>query len=139
MPALQPRQCPPKRGLRFATNAAMPSRASSVPYSTAPTAGSLLGGVGLMISAYRPHRAEAAGYALHVAATATKGPPAWRQAASPPITTSGRTQPPTRPRAVSAGRRQVQNEIIEPFGDHARWMSEPGPFLDDLDTIYRRR
>jgi hypothetical protein len=75
MAALQPGQCPPKRGLRFAANAAMPSRASSVPYSTAPTAGSLLGGVGL----------------------------------------------------------------IELFGDHARWMSEPGPFLDDLDTIYRRR
>src|SRR6185437_4454220 len=55
MAALQPRQCPPKRGWRFATNAAMPSRASSVPYSTAPTAGSLLGGVGLTISAYRPH------------------------------------------------------------------------------------
>jgi hypothetical protein len=52
---------------------------------------------------------------------------------------SGRTQPPTRPRAVSAGLRQVQNEMIELFGDHARWMSEPGPFLDDLDTIYRRR
>jgi len=72
MAALQPRQCPPKRGLRFATNAAMPSRASSVPYSTAPTAGSLLAGVGLMISVYRPHRDEAAGYALHVAAAATQ-------------------------------------------------------------------
>ena len=23
--------------------------------------------------------------------------------------------------------------------DHRRWMSEPGPFLDDLDAIYRRR
>jgi len=29
--------------------------------------------------------------------------------------------------------------MIELFGDHARWTSEPGPFLDDLDTIYRRR
>jgi hypothetical protein len=29
--------------------------------------------------------------------------------------------------------------MIELFGDHARWMAEPGPFLDDLDTIYRRR
>jgi hypothetical protein len=57
--------------LRFATNAAMPSRASSVPYSIAPTAGSLLGGADLMISAYRPHRAEAVGYALHVAAAVT--------------------------------------------------------------------
>jgi hypothetical protein len=26
MAVLQPRQCPPKRGLRFAANAAMPSR-----------------------------------------------------------------------------------------------------------------
>jgi len=50
--------------------------ASSVPYSTAPTAGSLRGGSG---------------------------------------------------------------EMIELFGGHARWMSEPGPFLDDLDAIYRRR
>jgi hypothetical protein len=92
-----------------------------------------------MISAYRPHRAEAAGYALDARRPRPSGPPAWRQAASPPIMMSGRTQPPTRPRAVSAGLRQVQNEMIELFGDHARWMSEPGPFLDDLDTIYRRR
>lgn len=34
---------------------------------------------------------------------------------------------------------RFQNEMIELFGDHARWMSDPGSFLDDLDTIYRRR
>jgi hypothetical protein len=34
---------------------------------------------------------------------------------------------------------RFQNEMIELFGDHRRWMPEPGPFLDDLDAIYRRR
>jgi hypothetical protein len=27
----------------------------------------------------------------------------------------------------------------ELFGHQARWMSEPDPFLGDLDAIYRRR
>jgi len=43
----------------------------------------------------------------------------------------------TRPR--TPGFVRFQNEMIELFGDHRRWMSEPGPFLDDLDAIYRRR
>jgi len=73
-----------------------------------------------MISVYRPHRAEAAGYALNVAAAASQRSTCLAAGGQPPITTSGRTQPPTRPRAVSAGLRQVQDEMIELFGDHAR-------------------
>ena len=29
--------------------------------------------------------------------------------------------------------------MIELFGEHRRWLEEPGPFLDDLDALYRRR
>jgi hypothetical protein len=25
------------------------------------------------------------------------------------------------------------------FGDHQRWLADPGPFLDDLDLMCRRR
>jgi multiple sugar transport system substrate-binding protein len=119
-------------------------------------AGSLLGGAGLMISAYRPHRAEAAGYALHVAASATQrttyltagGQPAhhdvWADPAADEVSGgffsgTGRTTAASWTRPRTPGFVRFQNEMIELFGDHRRWMSEPGPFLDDLDAIYRRR
>jgi ABC-type glycerol-3-phosphate transport system substrate-binding protein len=65
-------------------------------------AGSLLGGAGLMISAYRPHRAEAAGYALHVAASATQRTTYLAAGGQPRTTTPGRTPPPTRLPAASS-------------------------------------
>jgi multiple sugar transport system substrate-binding protein len=122
----------------------------------AEPAGSLLGGAGLMISAYRPHRAEAAGYALHVAAAATQrttylaagGQPAHHDVWADPaadeasggfFSGTGRTMAASWTRPRTPGFVRFQNEMIELFGDHRRWLSEPGPFLDDLDAIYRRR
>ena len=124
--------------------------------AAAEPAGSLLGGAGLMISAYRPHRAEAAGYARHVAASATQrstylaagGQPAHHDVWADPIADeasggffsgTGRTMAASWTRPRMPGFVRFQNQMIELFGDHARWMSDPGPFLDDLDTIYRRR
>jgi multiple sugar transport system substrate-binding protein len=117
--------------------------------------GALLGGAGLMVSAYSPHREAAVGYALHVAAGLTQrtsyltagGQPAhqaaWTDPAAdewsggffaatgPAITASW-----TRPR--QPGFAGFQNEMIELFGQHRRWLEKPGPFLDDLDALYRR-
>ena len=124
--------------------------------AAAEPAGSLLGGAGLMISACRPHRAEAAGYALHVAASATQrttylaagGQPAHHDVWADPgadevsggfFSGTGRTMAASWTRPRMPGFVRFQNELIELFGDHARWMSDPGPFLDDLDAIYRRR
>jgi len=117
--------------------------------------GALLGGAGLMVSAYSPHREAAVRYALHVAAGLTQrtsyltagGQPAhhaaWTDPAAdawsggffsatgPAITASW-----TRPR--QPGFAGFQNEMIELFGEHRRWLEEPGPFLHDLDALYRR-
>jgi multiple sugar transport system substrate-binding protein len=117
--------------------------------------GALLGGAGLMVSAYSGNRDAATGYALHVAGGLTQrtsyltagGQPAhhaaWTDPAAdawsggffsatgPAITASW-----TRPR--QPGFAGFQNEMIELFGDHRRWLEEPGAFLGDLDTLYRR-
>jgi len=118
--------------------------------------GSLLGGAGLLVSAYSPHRAEAAGYALHVAAAPTQrttylaagGQPAhhevWSdrtadEASGGFFSGTSRTMAASWTRPRMPGFVRFQNEMIELFGDHRRWMSEPGPFLDDLDAIHFRR
>jgi multiple sugar transport system substrate-binding protein len=118
--------------------------------------GSLLGGAGLMVSAYSSHRDEAVGYALHVASGPTQrttyltagGQPAhrdvWTDRAADEWaggffsgTTASMAASWTRPR--TPGFVRFQNEMIELYGDHRRWLGEPGPFLDDLDAIYGRR
>jgi hypothetical protein len=33
---------------------------------------------------------------------------------------------------------RFQNDMIDLFGDHRRWLAEPGDFLDDLDTLAER-
>ncbi len=123
--------------------------------SPAEPAGSLLGGAGLMVSAYRPHRAEAAAYALHVAAAATQrttylaagGQPAHRAAWSDPAadaaaggffsgTAATMAGSWTRPRGP--GFTDFQNAMIELYAEHRRWLAEPGPFLRDLATLHAR-
>jgi multiple sugar transport system substrate-binding protein len=122
----------------------------------AEPAGSLLGGVGLVVSAYSPHRDAALGYALYVAAGSTQrttylaagGQPAhhdvWSDRAADEsaggffsATSRALEASWTRPR--TPGFVRFQNEMIELFGDHRRWLAEPGPFLDELDVVYRRR
>ena len=117
--------------------------------------GSLLGGAGLMVSAYSQHRDAAVGYALHAAAGLTQrtsyltagGQPAHHAAWTDPAADEwsggffSATGPAiaaswTRPR--QPGFAGFQNEMIELFGAHRRWLEEPGPFLDDLDALYRR-
>ena len=121
-----------------------------------PPAGSLLGGAGLMVSAYRPHRAAAAGYALHVASAATQrttylaagGQPAHREvwadraadeSAGGFFSGTGRTVQAAWTRPREPGFVRFQNEMIELFGDHGRWLADPSSFLDDLDETYLRR
>jgi multiple sugar transport system substrate-binding protein len=119
-------------------------------------AGALLGGAGLLVSARRPHRDAALGYALHVASAATQrgtylaagGQPAHHAAWSDHVADraaggffSGTRQVMatswTRPRAPGFVR--FQNAMIGLFADSPRWLAEPERFLDDLDTLYARR
>lgn len=117
--------------------------------------GSLLGGAGLMVSAYSPHRDAAVGYALHVAAGLTQrttyltagGQPAHHAAWSDPaadewsggfFSATGATIAASWTRPRQPGFVGFQNEMIELFGEHRRWLEEPGTFLDDLNALYRR-
>jgi multiple sugar transport system substrate-binding protein len=118
-------------------------------------AGALLGGAGLMVSAYRPHRDAALAYAMYVAAGSTQrttyltagGQPAhaevWSDRAADEwaggfFFRTGRTVQASWTRPRMPGFVRFQNEMIDLFGDHRRWLAEPGDFLDDLDTLAER-
>lgn len=117
--------------------------------------GSLLGGAGLMVSAYSQHRDGAVGYALHVAAGLTQrntyltagGQPAHREVWTDPaadewsggfFSGTGDTIAASWTRPRLPGFAGFQNEMIELFGNHRRWLEEPESFLGHLDAVYGR-